>query len=92
MEAGLEAARLMNLVDADVLVDCLRGTERAKAWLNELAEDSFAVPAAAAMELLMGCRDREDLKRIQKFLGMFAIVGPKRLNSRRPTICCWPTD
>jgi predicted nucleic acid-binding protein len=54
----------MNLVDTDVLVDCLRGTGPAKAWLTKLAEDSFAVPAAAAMELVMGCRDREDLKQI----------------------------
>jgi predicted nucleic acid-binding protein len=73
----LEAAHLMNLVDTDVLVDCLRGIESAKAWLNRLALDSFAVPAPAAMELVMGCRGRADLTRVQKFLGMFEIAWPE---------------
>jgi tRNA(fMet)-specific endonuclease VapC len=73
----LEAARLMNLVDTDVLVDCLRGTDPAKAWLDELAMDSFTVPAPAAMELVMGCRDREDLRRVRMFLGTFEIAWPE---------------
>jgi len=58
----------MNLVDTDVLVDCLRGTVPAQEWLKRLAQQSFAVPAVAAMELVMGCRDRADLERIQRFL------------------------
>lgn len=46
----------MNLVDTDVLVDCLRGTIAAQAWLEQLAEQPSAVPAVAAMELVMGCK------------------------------------
>jgi predicted nucleic acid-binding protein len=55
----------MNLVDTDVLVDCLRGTIPAQQWLKQLAQQPFAVPAVAAMELVMGCRDRAELERIQ---------------------------
>jgi predicted nucleic acid-binding protein len=67
----------MTIVDTDVLVDCLRGTGPAKAWLQQLEKDPFAIPAVVAMELVMGCRDREDLERVQKFLGAFAIVWPE---------------
>ncbi|MGO9270567.1 MAG: type II toxin-antitoxin system VapC family toxin [Terriglobia bacterium] len=67
----------MNLVDTDVLVDCLRGTAPAKVWLKQLARDSCAVPAAVAMELVMGCRDGEDLKQVERFLAAFTIVWPE---------------
>ena len=60
----------MNLVDTDVLVDCLRGVGSAQGWLKEQAQQPFAIPAVAAMELLMGCRDRRDLDRIERFLGV----------------------
>ncbi len=67
----------MNLVDTDVLVDCLRGTGPAQEWLKRQAKQSFAVPAVAAMELVMGCRDRADLERIQRFLATFEVVWPE---------------
>ena len=67
----------MNLVDTDILVDCLRGTTPATAWLKQVARESFAVPAVVAMELVMGCSDRSDLERIQRFLATFQIVWPE---------------
>ena len=67
----------MNLVDTNVLVDCLRGTIPAQKWLQELAQQPFAVPAVAAMELVMGCRDRADLERIQRFLATFEVIWPE---------------
>src|ERR1017187_6628435 len=69
----------MNFVDTDVLVDCLRGTTPATTWLKQVARDSFAVPAVVAMELVMGCSDRADLERIQKFLATFEIVWPESI-------------
>jgi hypothetical protein len=67
----------MNLVDTDVLVDCLRGTVPAQGWLKQQAQQLFTVPAVAAMELVMGCRDRGDLDRIQRFLATFEVVWPE---------------
>ncbi len=67
----------MNFVDTDVLVDCLRGTAPATAWLHDVATEPFALPAVVAMELVMGCRDRADLARIQRFLATFEIVWPE---------------
>jgi predicted nucleic acid-binding protein len=66
----------MNMVDTDVLIDCLRGTIPAQEWLKQLGKEPFAVPAVAAMELVMGCRDRVDLERIQRFLAIFEVVWP----------------
>ncbi len=67
----------MNLVDTDVLVDCLRGTVPARAWLEQVATDSFGIPGVVAMELVMGCQDREALTQIQRFLGTFVMVWPE---------------
>jgi hypothetical protein len=67
----------MNLVDTDVLVDCLRGTLSAQGWLKQQAQQPFAVPAVAAMELVMGCRDRGDLDRIPRFLATFEVIWPE---------------
>jgi predicted nucleic acid-binding protein len=66
----------MNLVDTDVIVDCLRGTIPAQEWLKQLGKQPLAIPAVAAMELVMGCRDRADLERIQRFLATFEVVWP----------------
>ncbi len=67
----------MNLVDTDVLVDCLRGTVPAQEWLKRVAQQPFAVHAVAALGLVMGCRNRADLERIQRFLATFEVVWPE---------------
>jgi len=65
------------LLDTDVLVDCLRGTAAARAWLSGVAADTFQVPGIAAMELLMGCQNQSDLQRTQKFLTTFEVIWPE---------------
>jgi predicted nucleic acid-binding protein len=44
----------MVLVDTDVLVDCLRGTPPAKAWLERASTEVLGIPGVVAMELLIG--------------------------------------
>ncbi len=66
----------MPFLDTDVLIDCLRGTLAAKAWLEQIATESFEVPGVVAMELVMGCRSRADLILVRKFLGVFTIRWP----------------
>ena len=66
----------MSLIDTDVLVECLRGSTAAKAWLSTLQKDSFGIPGVVAMELLMGCRNQSDLQQTQKFLGSFNVTWP----------------
>jgi predicted nucleic acid-binding protein len=68
---------MMVFLDTDVLVDCLRGTSSAQAWLANAASETFQVPGIVAMELLMGCRDQAELRHVQKFLNTFSIVWPE---------------
>jgi len=64
-------------LDTDVLVDCLRGTAEAKAWLESKPTEPLVVPGIAAMELIMGCQNQTDLKRTQSFLKTFDVVWPE---------------
>ena len=62
------------LVDTDVLVDILRGTPAAQAWLASVPTTAFAIPGVVAMELVVGCRDQVELKGVQRFLSTFSVV------------------
>jgi tRNA(fMet)-specific endonuclease VapC len=64
-------------LDTDVLIDCLRGTSAARAWLEQSANQAFQVPGIVAMELLMGCQNKAELGRTQTFLHAFDIAWPE---------------
>lgn len=64
------------LLDTDVLVDCLRGAEPARKWLEGAGDQDFRVPGIAAMELLCGCRNRAELQRTKSFLAAMAVTWP----------------
>ena len=64
-------------LDTDVLVDCLRGTAVAQAWLNSVAAEEFQMPGVVAMELLMRCQNWADLQRTQQFLAAFEVAWPE---------------
>jgi predicted nucleic acid-binding protein len=66
----------MVLLDTDVLVDCLRGTEPAQQWLETVESATFYVPGIVAMELVAGCRDKTDLQHVQRFLDAFPVLWP----------------
>ena len=66
----------MILLDTDVLVECLRGSEKAKSWLETLSTETLAIPGVAAMELVMGCQNRLDLEQTQRFLEAFPVTWP----------------
>src|ERR1700736_850773 len=55
-------------LNTDVLVDCLRGTPAAKAWLEHASTEVLGIPGVVAMELLIGCRNRAESEKLQKFL------------------------
>jgi len=50
----------MILVDTDVMVDVMRRHAPAVAWLDSLGTETIGIPGLVAMELLQGCRDREE--------------------------------
>jgi predicted nucleic acid-binding protein len=67
----------MIFLDTDVLIECLRGAPAAKAWLKRESSKAFHIPGIAAMELVIGARDKADLERIHRFLGSFSVVWPE---------------
>jgi predicted nucleic acid-binding protein len=68
---------MTTFLDTDVLIDCLRGTPAARAWLEQSASDAFQVPGVVAMELLMGCQNKTELERTQRFVRAFDIAWPE---------------
>jgi tRNA(fMet)-specific endonuclease VapC len=67
----------MVLIDTDVLIECLRGSPAAKEWLRTLDNASFCVPGVVAMELVIGCRNQNELQQVQKLLQSFAVAWPE---------------
>jgi predicted nucleic acid-binding protein len=64
-------------LDTDVLVDCLRGTNPAREWLQNQSGERFQIPGVAAMELIWGCRDQPELQRTRNFISSFEVIWPE---------------
>jgi len=64
-------------LDTDALINCLRETPSASAWLDQVEAEAFQVPGVVAKELLMGCQNKVELERTQKFLHTFAVAWPE---------------
>jgi len=62
------------LVDADILIDTLRGVTAAITFLRD-AERYLTVAVITQMELIQGCRNMAELRRIEQFLRRFAVRG-----------------
>ncbi len=52
----------MIFLDTDVLIDYQRGLPAAATWLRASSSQIFAIPGIVAMELVVGCRNKEDLR------------------------------
>jgi predicted nucleic acid-binding protein len=79
----MEPAPVNALVDTDVLIDILRGTSAARAWLASTPATAFDIPSIVGMELLVGCRDQTELRRVQRFLDAFTIAWTDAAESAR---------
>ena len=63
------------LLDTDVLIDLERKNPIADAWFATLP----AIPSVvgfAAMEVLNGCRDMREKRKVERFLSLFPVVWP----------------
>ncbi len=67
----------MILLDTDVLIDCQRGLPAAADWLSKSTNQEFVIPGIVAMELIVGCRDKDDLRRTQAFMRHFDVIWPQ---------------
>ncbi|CAN5653933.1 hypothetical protein BH11ARM2_BH11ARM2_26350 [soil metagenome] len=63
---------MIGLRDSDVLIDVQRALPVATAWLASYT-DPLALPAAVALELLMGARNKEELAKNERSLRHFDV-------------------
>jgi predicted nucleic acid-binding protein len=61
------------LIDSDVLIDIARGNREAGEYVNSLPE-GWAIFQVAALELIVGSRDKRELAETEVFLSAYATV------------------
>jgi hypothetical protein len=63
------------VVDTDILIDAGRETQAAINFLQSAEQDSIlAISAVTKMELLIGCRNKTELRAVEQFLARFQLV------------------
>lgn len=63
------------LFDTDVLIDAGRGESDAVDTLEQAAEDALlAISVVTEMELIVGCRNKNELAALDRFLRRFNII------------------
>jgi predicted nucleic acid-binding protein len=65
---------ITRLVDTPILIDFLRGSETAKAWLNRFQQGELAISVVTAAELVAGCHNRRDQKSVEKELALYPML------------------
>lgn len=75
----------MLLLDTDVLIDVLRGYKPALEWLAqvEYGTEHVGLPGLAVMELVQGCRNQLEVKRVQRFVRRFIAYWPTSTDCHR---------
>ena len=58
----------MKIVDTDIIIDCLRDVKQAKKCLSEIHKDERYFASVTLMELLVGCRNKREIREIKEFL------------------------
>ena len=72
----------MLLLDADVMIDLMRGFPGAVAWMSAVT-DSVGIAGYAMLELVAGCRGATDVQRLNRETRAMRIVWPSRLHCER---------
>ena len=66
----------MIIVDTDILIDAARCTGDAVNCLQKIEDtSSLAISAVTRMELIIGCRNKKELKSLEQFLQRFEIIS-----------------
>jgi len=73
------------IVDTDILIWYLRGSEAARRFLARVPLSERAVSALTVMELLQGCRDTRETRMLNAFVSenLGAVLHPDEAISRR---------
>ena len=72
------------IVDTDVLIDAARGVSEAVTCLEQIEQNAaLAISVVTQMELIIGCRNKADLRSLERFLARFQVLD---VNERISTI------
>jgi predicted nucleic acid-binding protein len=64
------------VVDTDVLIDAGHGISEAVACLEQIEEHAtLAISSITQMELMVGCRNKADLRSLERFLERFQVLN-----------------
>ena len=62
-------------MDTDILIDLLRQFPPAVKWFDALSEDEeLAVSGYVLFELIQGCRNKAEMKRVQRAFATYGVV------------------
>lgn len=68
--------KILTIVDTDILIDAAMKISEAVNCLDETEQRAeLAVSAITQMELISGCRNKTELKKTDRFLQRFRIIG-----------------
>lgn len=73
----------MLLLDTDIMIDVLRRYSPALAWLGALGSESIGIPGLVAMELLRGCRDKNEKQQVESTLRLYILHWPTQADCAR---------
>jgi len=66
----------MTIIDTDILIDTARCIDKAVSCVQQIEDkSSLAVSAVTQMELMIGCRNKKELKSLEHFLQRFEILS-----------------
>ncbi len=72
------------IIDTDILIDVARDVSEATGCLREIEHNAIpAVSAVTQMELMIGCRNKKELKALDRFLSRFTILKISEAISER---------
>jgi predicted nucleic acid-binding protein len=63
------------IIDTDILIDAGRGVSEAVSCLEQIeAQSSLVISIITQMELMVGCRNKTELRQIEQFLKRFKVL------------------
>ena len=66
----------LTLVDTDILIDVGRSDDEAVHYLQRIEQESaLAISVVTRMELIVGCRNKTELRKLDRFLRRFQVVA-----------------
>ena len=73
--SGHKAMTNLTIIDTDILIDTSRNKSEAIDYLQNLQLTSnLAISAVTQMELIVGCTNKADLRKVENFLQQFSII------------------